>query len=179
MECNLKFYAGIGSRRTPLHIRDAMTEVASHLECIGWTLRSGNARGADQAFAAGVKEAAQIWLPWSSFEKEFQLEHPNHDYREVSDYDMEAITSVAAFHPSASSLTDAGHKFMARNYRQVIGNEEPDSQFILCWTPDGKPVGGTAQAIRIADSRKIPVINMFDFETADNVIDHLLIWHEL
>lgn len=174
-----KFYAGIGSRKTPRNIRDEMIEVASHLEAMGWWLRSGNARGADQGFAEGVKDHAQIWLPWSSFERGFQLEKPSHDYREVSGYDMEAISSVDVFHPSPSLLTEAGRKFMARNYRQVIGYNEPNSQFIICWTPDGEPAGGTAQAIRIAERHNIPVINMFHYDTAASVIDHLLIWHEL
>jgi len=175
-----KFYAGIGSRDTPKHIRSEMTELAGHLEKLGYCLRSGNARGADQAFALGVEKNAQIWLPFDSFEREFRRDiKPNHDYRFVSGYDVEALTSVDRYHPSPESLMEAGRSFMARNYRQVIGKDEPNSKFVICWTICGKVAGGTGQAIRIAKDFKIPVINMFDFQTADAVIDYLRIWHEL
>ena len=52
--------------------------------------------------------------------------------------------------------------FMNRNYRQVRGLDEPDSEFVICWTHDGTDVGGTGQAIRIANHYGIPVFNMFD-----------------
>jgi hypothetical protein len=174
-----KFYAGIGSRETPYQTQLEMRLLASYLEAIGFTLRSGNASGADQAFASGVKSHAQIWLPWDSFEKEFRLKHPEHEYHTITEYDQEAFTSVDRYHPSPTSLTDAGKKFMARNYRQIIGTNEPNSEFVICWTPDGKAVGGTAQAIRIANDYKIPVINMYKFETADRVIDRLIIWNDI
>ena len=177
MVSHKKFYAGIGSRETPREIRREMTELASHLEELGYTLRSGNATGADQAFALGVKKNAQIWLPRKNFEREFQLSKPDHDYRLVSGYDVEAISSVDIFHPTPHALTERGREFMTRNYRQVIGDNEPDSEFIICWTREGKEAGGTAQAIRIAKKNKIPIINMFEFCTADSVMDHLIIWH--
>ena len=43
-------YAGIGSRETPAEIQAQMNEVAKELEAAGYTLRSGNAEGADKAF---------------------------------------------------------------------------------------------------------------------------------
>ncbi|GAG46694.1 unnamed protein product, partial [marine sediment metagenome] len=32
--------------------------------------------------------------------------------------------------------------------------------FIICWTPGGREVGGTAQAIRIAKANHIKVFNL-------------------
>lgn len=171
-----RFYAGIGSRETPDHICREMTLLAARLEKLGWWLRSGNARGADQAFACGVETNAQIWLPWSNFEHSFQRTRPQHKYRLLV-HDDEAIASIDEFHPRPESLSSAGQAFMARNYRQVIGRDEPNSEFIFCWTKEGKPAGGTAQAIRIADKHKIPIINMFHFPTARQVLDHLKIWY--
>lgn len=176
----MRYYAGIGSRETPKEIQAEMTKLGHMLEACGFTLRSGNAEGADQAFALGVEKNAQIWLPRENFQKEFRLKvKPQHDYRVLSDYDIEAITSVESFHPAPHNLSKSGCLFMARNYRQVIGLNEPNSEFIVCWTPGGLLTGGTAQAMRIAKNHKIKVLNMFEFDTSSKVIDYLTIWHGL
>jgi hypothetical protein len=175
-----RYYAGIGSRETPLKVQRQMTSLAEMLEgYYGFTLRSGNADGADQAFARGVNVNADIWLPWKNFNEAFRKVKPLHNYREPSAYDMEAEASVNVFHPKGPSLGPLARKFMARNYRQVIGLDEPNSEFVIAWTPDGKPVGGTAQAIRIAKKYGITYVNMFGDVTAQRVIDYLSIWHEL
>lgn len=172
-----RHYAGIGSRTIPAKVSYEMTKLAIELDAMGYTLRSGNATGSDQAFASGATKA-QIWLPWRDFEKEFQNEHPEHRYRLVGtphcpgDDDPEAWDSVEKFHPNFDNMhklcegREAGKyytflKFMSRNYRQVRGLGEPDSEFVVCWTHDGTAVGGTGQAIRIANHYDIPVFNMF------------------
>lgn len=175
-----KFYAGIGSRETPEDVQDMMTEIASYLEERGYVLRSGNATGADQAFAKGVKtSAAQIWMPWVGFEKEFALQYYNHEYRYVFIGDYEAHSSVTKYHPKPDALSEKGVKFMTRNYRQVIGYDgEPNSEFILCWTPEGKASGGTAQALRIAKDKSIPVYNLFEY-TLRQLKDRLEFWQNI
>ena len=165
-----KYYAGIGSRTISREVAERMTNVAKILSDNGYILRSGNAEGSDQAFALGA-ERAEIWLPWYGFNRDF-IDHVEnnlkrqHIYRLVGDHcsigepDDEAWDSIEKFHPSPKSLTLKGRKFMARNYRQVVGLGEPDSEFVICWTHDGTDVGGTGQAIRIANSKTIPVYNM-------------------
>ena len=66
----MKYYAGIGSRETPKEIQDWFKIVAKYLEKNGYTLRSGGAKGADQAFERGVSEddMKEIYLPWRGFE---------------------------------------------------------------------------------------------------------------
>jgi len=160
----MKFYAGIGSRETPSHIQRVMTSLAKELCQMGYTLRSGNAEGADQAFACGVlDDKAQIWLPWESFNIDFQVKHSSHTYKTVQPTDREAWESIEQFHPAPNRLGQQGIKLMARNYRQVVGFNEPNSEFVVCWTTDGKELGGTAQAIKIARHFKIPVYNLYDF----------------
>lgn len=174
----MKFYAGIGSRDIPESIRREQTRLARILERNGYTLRSGNAAGSDQAFAAGVESsAAQIWLPWENFELEFQKEHPQHDYKVIQPNDLEAFKSVKEFHPVSDKLSHKSCLFMARNFRQVVGLNEPNVDFIIAWTHGGKEMGGTAQAMRIAHSLNIPVLNMFEFNTAEAVINNLTVWH--
>lgn len=171
----MKYFAGIGSRDCPTLIEARMAKLSKVLTYNGYTLRSGNAHGADQAFAKGVLDnKAQIWLPWKGFNDDFQKLYPDHEYRLVSDRcpegesDMEAWDSVKQFHPYYDDMESSGHikfktfmDFMTRNYRQVRGYNEPDSEFVICWTPNGEDVGGTAQAIRVARHYNIPVYNMF------------------
>lgn len=175
----MRYYSGIGSRNTPKEICSEMTKLASILEQCGFILRSGNADGADQAFAEGVQKQAQIWLPWSSFNSDFREDFPQHDYRVISLSDEAAWLSVSEFHPNAKNLSETSCKFMARNYRQVIGLNEPNSEFVVCWTEDGLPRGGTAQALRIARARNIRVLNMYDFPTVKSIVDQLTIYGEI
>ena len=56
-----KFYAGIGSTKTPKHIQEIMTEIARLLEIQRYTLRSGGATGADTAFENGVNHRKEIF----------------------------------------------------------------------------------------------------------------------
>jgi hypothetical protein len=170
---NTKFWAGIGSRSTPTHVLRVMASLANEINQLGYWLRSGNAEGSDQAFAKGViDEKAQIWLPWDSFNVDFQILHPNHTYKTISPIDKESFESIMKFHPNPKRLGNQGTLLMARNYRQIVGKDEPNSQFVVCWTPDGKKVGGTAQAWRIADWYDIPVYNLYDL-TKDEIIKEI------
>jgi hypothetical protein len=173
-----RYYAGIGSRETPLKVQRQMTLLAEMLEARGLTLRSGNADGADQAFARGVEKNADIWLPWDSFNKEFRKVKPLHNYVVIGN-DQEAIESIIEFHPRPLALGPKASLFMARNFRQVVGMNEPNSEFVIAWTPGGEQVGGTAQAMRIAKKYGVTVVNMFGYVSAQQVLDYLSIWHEL
>jgi hypothetical protein len=164
---NERYFAGIGSRQTPPDICDEMTEIASILEEKGYTLRSGNAGGSDQAFARGVKEKAEIWLPFKGFNQDFIDEHPNHTYRIISMHDGDAFRSVDQFHPDPKRLTEKGFLLMMRNHRQLFGENDVKSKFIICWTKDGKAVGGTGQNIRAGVYHNIPILNMFYLSKED------------
>lgn len=182
----MKFFAGIGSRQIPASIKLDMAALSHILTSDGYTLRSGNAVGSDQAFAIGVVEnRAQIWLPWNDFNTSFQEQYPDHEYRLVSDRcpygvsDDEAWDSVAKFHPNYDNMESSGQapfrvfmSFMSRNYRQVRGWGEPDSEFVICWTHDGTDCGGTGQAIRVARYYGIPVFNLYHL-TKDEVLKEI------
>lgn len=174
-----RYYAGIGSRDTPLKVQRQMTLLAETLEKYGFTLRSGNAVGADQAFAYGVETKADIWLPWPTFNREFRKVKPHHNYIEMSSDDTDADASVNIYHPKGASLGPKSRQFMARNFRQIIGLDEPNSEFVIAWTPDGREVGGTSQALRIANKHNISIVNMFGCMSAQQVIDYLAIFNEL
>ncbi len=155
-----KYFAGIGARKTPPEICELMSRLGAKLERDGWTLRSGNAEGADQAFARDVDEHADIYLPWRNFEVGVQLVKIWHNYYVVDETDEEAVESLK-FHPEPGRLSSGAKKMMIRNYRQIIGKDgAPNSKFVICWTDDGTATGGTGQAIRIAENFDIPVFNL-------------------
>ena len=67
----IKIYTGIGSRETPIHILNFFVVIGNYLASEGYTLRSGHAPGADQAFEEGcdqVNGKKEIYLPWPNFE---------------------------------------------------------------------------------------------------------------
>lgn len=132
-----------------------MRGVASELERLGYTLRSGGASGADQYFESGISDPAnaEIYLPWRDFNGHpSQLCFPSDDARRMAE----------KHHPAWDRCSSAAKKMHARNAHQVLGPtlREPSS-FILCWTKNGRDVGGTGLAIRIARAKEIPVINLF------------------
>jgi hypothetical protein len=151
------FYAGVGSQKTPPDICGRMTRIAARLEARGWILRSGAAKGADAAFEAGVSAPfsnARIYLPWKGFNGHLS------DHYDVCE---RAHEIARQYHPAYERLSSDGRLFMARNSYQVLGPFlDAPVACVICWTRNGKAVGGTGQAIRIAADRGIPVFNLHD-----------------
>lgn len=146
-------YAGIGSRETPSEVLQNMTEVAKRLDRLGYTLYSGGADGADEAFERGATKKL-IFLPWSGFCNK----HVDGKNYVVPPYNEEIVKQ---FHPAADKLKQGALKLMSRNSYQVLGPDlNSPVDFVVCWTKDGKASGGTGQAMRIAESRNIPIFNL-------------------
>lgn len=149
----MNYYAGIGSRETPMSVQEKMVEIASQLSRLDYCLLSGGAEGADDAFERGA-EHKQIFLPWNGFNGR---QEDDHSYI-VPPYQEEYTLK---HHPKPHALSKTAKKFMSRNAYQVLGlNLNDPVEFVLCWTKDGKASGGTGQAIRIAKDYGIPVFNL-------------------
>ena len=148
-----KFYSGIGSRTTPEDVCDEMTLIAAILNECGYTLRSGAADRADSAFEAGAGDDKEIYLPWDGFN--------NRRDGIVMGNSFAARKIAMQFHPYWDNLTQGGKALHTRNVPQVLGRDlKTPSEFVVCWTPDGKASGGTGTAMEIAMSRGIEVINL-------------------
>lgn len=152
-------YTGIGSRETPDEVLDQMYTLGMHLGQFGFTLRSGGAGGADTAFEEGsdaVDGEKEIYLPWRGF----------NDRTDGIVLELPPIKNLARkiamnHHPAWHRLTEGGRALHTRNVPQVLGrNITTPSDFVLCWTPDGRDSGGTGTAIRIANGKGIPVYNL-------------------
>lgn len=145
---SFKYYAGIGSRATPDHVLDLMTLIAERLQECGYTLRSGGAKGADQAFSKGVYIKCQ------------EVYRPRPDDQPINPYE-EVVASK--HHPNWLACTPYVKALHRRNVQIILGKDlEQPADFVVCWTPNGKDVGGTGLAIRVAKTFEIPVHNLYN-----------------
>lgn len=148
--------AGIGSRETPDHIINNMIIIGKWCNINNIIVRSGHAEGADYAFESGAKELCEIFLPWKTFNSNLKLYGKSFIFNESNNSEM-----WLKFHPSYDKLTPAVKKLMGRNAQQILGENYNDPvTAVVCWTLNGKEIGGTSQAIRIAKHCNIPIINM-------------------
>lgn len=154
------FYTGVGSRNTPAHILNQMTVIGRSMAECGFTLRSGGAAGADAAFEQGCDTlggSKEIYLPWNGFNGLFQ----NQGYLVGDNPNAEAMAE--SFHPAWHKCSQGARKLHTRNVYQVLGlSMATPSSILVCWTPGGGLVGGTAMAIRIAMANNITIINLYD-----------------
>jgi len=152
----MKFYAGIGSRKTPLDALEWMRRIGEVLDKHGWTLRSGGAQGADDAFEAGHTQHKKILLPWNGYNGRTGI---------VPALTPEALQLARQFHPAWHKLSVGAQKLIARNGFQVLGPDlASPSQYVICWTPRGSGEGGTGQALRIAAANQIPILDLGGIE---------------
>jgi hypothetical protein len=162
------YYAGIGSRETPDEILTIFENIGSYLAQKSFILRSGGAEGADQAFERGCDKAngkKEIYLPWKNFEGS----NSNLIVQQGKAYEI-----AEKLHPYWHNLKDGARKLQARNSHQVLGKDlNTPSSFIVCWTKNGKDVGGTAQAIRIARHYEIPIFNAGGYKDIDEFRNEL------
>jgi hypothetical protein len=136
------FYTGIGSRDTPVNILNVMADIASQMPL---KLRTGDASGADKAFRDFSKDPKVFYLNW--------------------DAPLWTHIFTDHFHPNPKALSGYARKAMNRNACQILGEYgNVKSDCVICWTPDAKYVGGTAQAMKIADYFNIPIYNLDIFE---------------
>jgi hypothetical protein len=178
-DSKILYYAGVGSRETPKDILVLMEQLANRLREDAFVLRTGHAPGADQAFERGAGAAAQIFLPWATFEQDVAFNASRDPEKpEVVNYPKifdgptaEAADIVYRIHPMWDSLKPGARKLHARNAHQILGplpqSRPTPVEFVICWTPDAAIVGGTATAIKIAKERDIPVWNLADEDTYD------------
>jgi hypothetical protein len=152
-------YAGIGSRETPETVLRQMQKISSRLSELGFTLRSGGAKGADSAFEKGATRK-DIYLPAPGYNGN---KSPN------TEPTTEAYRLAELLHPAWGRLDPFIKKLMARNCHQILGFDlRSPVDFVVCFTPDGvekardrtSKTGGTGLAIELADHFKIPIFNL-------------------
>jgi len=156
----IKFYTGVGSRETPKSILKIMYRLACKLESDGWTVRTGDADGADAAFRQVEKRQV------------FTADHA----------ESRGIQLAAKFHPAWNRCSPYAKRLHGRNAYQVLGKSlNCKSSMVICWTPDAATThkersietGGTGTAISIASAYNIPVFNLANADHLNRVLAFL------
>lgn len=159
------YYTGIGSRKTPPEVLQLMSGIAIALGSRGYILRSGAAGGADSAFESGAGTEKQIFLPWKGFNG-----NPSAHYHIPG----QAFHMAEQLHPAWYRCSQGAQKLHARNTMQILGEDlNTPSAFVICWTPNGAEVGGTATAIKLAKLNGIPVFNLGDEDGYLNLMNYV------
>jgi hypothetical protein len=144
-------YAGIGNRTIEPAVWSNLKEIAAVLAALGWRLRSGGARGSDDAFETGARHARG----------------------KVDVFRPENVTPMAKLiaakhHPAWHLCKKSARNLLGRNVQIILGQDLGDVyrfaefdpvDFVLCYTVNEER-GGTAHAIRVARAHDIPVINL-------------------
>lgn len=175
----MKLYAGIGSRQAPPEILKIMRHVGQLMAENDWILRSGAAIGSDAAFEKGcdkINGPKEIFLPWKGYNRHLSPLHL--DCPPCKAVKENAYALAEKYHPAWDKVSGGAKRLIARNGFQVLGSDlQTPVQLIVCWTPyvwrPGVKAGGTAQALRIAHDRNIPILNLKKNEDLTNVVDHL------
>ena len=167
------YYAGIGSRRTPRDIQRVMSAYAQDFAAARWTLRSGGAAGADQAFEDGAHEddRMEIFVPWASFGR------GKKSYRVLRGITAErAILLASVVHPRWDLCDSAARLLHARNVAQIWGEDlNTPVAFVLFWAPETNGIvdGGTSTAVAIARQAGIETFNLAVSGTLERFEDFL------
>ena len=165
-------YAGIGARATPEPVLAHMREIAERLGEGGWLLRTGGADGADSAFAATAPpDRREVIVPWRGYNG---LDTRAGDTRALDGSacwvltaaEIEAMRPLAApHHPAWERCAAKVRDLHARNVAVLLGTDlKQPAHAVVCWTKDGRDIGGTGLAIRLAQHHRIPVLNLAEMD---------------
>lgn len=144
-----KSFSGVGSRQSPIPVLKVMTQIGQLMASKGWTLRSGGAKGADQAFELGCDLA----------------EGKKEIYKASDDLLPDAFAIASKTHPAWDKCTEYAQRLHARNVNIVLGkNLDDPARLLICWTKGGKICGGTATAMRIAKKNNIMILNIAKYD---------------
>lgn len=147
------YYTGVGRRNTPRYVLELMEEIGVILAKQGYTLRTGNARGADAAFRKNVpNNKKEVYGPV--------------DYEE-SAYKEEIIKLITKARGSLNGLSEMGIALHGRNTFQVLGRYlDKPSSFLIFWSPPignkGLVEGGTNTTVQLAIQQNIKTYNLHD-----------------
>jgi hypothetical protein len=150
--------ACIGSRKTPIHILGWMKNTGAEIVNRGHIVVSGNAPGADQAWAAGGNffdpAKVELCLPWAAFEH--GVIHPDNVVYAFPD---EPIAKREHYYKLAQDnhtrwyyCTEPAKKLLARN-AMIVSRVD----FVLGYLCE---TGGTRHAFRIAKALGLPTFDV-------------------
>lgn len=166
-----KKIACIGSRDIPPDVEAKMEAIGEYIAQRGWYLGSGNALGADAAYARGANRVDPskviIYLPFPSYNREL-IVPGNHI---VNDTQPEWERLAAQHHPRFPLLTRGAKAMMVRN-AGIVRNAD----FVIAYLNRTKiGGGGTGHGWRIAGELGIPRLDISIPKNLERAIEELSI----
>lgn len=152
--------ACIGSRTLPPDALAVCTDLARTLTTQGWTVVTGAAPGADQAYMRGADPTRlRIVLPWASFEAAVVSAARQAGARvQVLPLDDPRRQAALAEHPAAGRLSPAAQRLLGRD--GGILEPDPGQRVTTCIAWPSPRGGGTAFTMGLAQRRGIRVIDL-------------------
>ena len=161
--------AGIGSRELTYDQKAICFKLGEWIVQQGHQLYSGNAEGADFAFASGGNaqdpKQVHLMLPWGAFNQgqlaplNVVLTEADLDQTERGFY----LRMAREHHPRFDYLSQGAQKLHLRNGMILFppaGNNPSPVDMVLAWPSTKKGGGGTGQGMRIAERFGIPLVNI-------------------
>lgn len=149
----MKYYTGTGDSELTEEAVYKIMDYAARLSSLGYILRTGGEDGADKVFAMASCNTETI-LPWAGFNGEDGV---------VYKKTVGSIKSIIYTGKKPAYLGQGLLKRIERVYSEISGVEnEPSSEFLVCWTEMPKGVTCGVQAVKVARSLSIPVYNLND-----------------
>jgi hypothetical protein len=166
----IREYAGVGSRETPQPTLELMEAIAKLLGKNGYILRSGGARGADDAFKNGSLK--------------HKLYLPSETHRGLTGINCLTLPKWAVAEQLAeeyvkgwSYMDGFAKKLLTRNVFIMLGeNLNSPVEFAVYWakiSPRGEIAGGTGMGIRLAKDNDILTFNLNDTEEQKSFFQYL------
>lgn len=154
----MRFVACIGPRQLPPDALALCRALGRAVTEQGWTVVTGGAPGADQAFATGADPSRLILVvPWARFEAA-RLDPlvVRGAQRVVVSLDAPASQAALALHPVGDRLRPGTRLVIARDGWLVA----PPVRWCLAWP--GPAGGGTAFTMSLARDAGLPVSDLRD-----------------
>lgn len=163
-----RYIACVGSRETPHDVLAWMEKLGAEIVRRGHCIITGNAPGADQAWARGGNSVdpskVYLRLPWYGFES--HAIRPENNVLTVGDLGAEVLTHcmrvAATQHKRWAQLSPAAQKLHARNVMIV----EPATFVLGSLNPGKLHGGGTGMAFQLARALGIRTVNVRSSEWA-------------
>jgi hypothetical protein len=160
--------ACIGSRELSEHELSTCEKLGWWIARCGHELHSGNATGADQAYARGANqvnpELVHLHIPWYRYERA-AICNGNivWNLEEISVEWHEKYAKVAEkLHPAWHRLSQGARKLMIRNGFIVKPPPEFDFVDLVLAFPGRLKLGGTGQGMRLANDYGIKLVDLRD-----------------
>lgn len=193
----MRWYAGIGARKSPKEILTLQYLLAIKLAEEGWGLSSGGAiEGSDEAYWKGYKEYSRmrtddtnhqcrIIIPNSSHK--FLRNPDNKGFRVVqlfSDCFLrdQALDEISKFHPNWNAcIGNYMGELHGRNACVIKGFDlTAPVERVIYWAEvrNGVVQGGTGTAVRLAEAAGIPTMNLIEPDNVERCLRYLGITRE-